>query len=61
MADIQINNQKEFFDKIILADNGVLIISVKPISSPIELSQSQYNFYKKVKLSEEGFLNVTEI
>lgn len=61
MPEIKIKNQREFFQNIQLADNGAVIISLESVSSSTDSAINQYNFFKNIILTEEGFLKVTSV
>lgn len=56
---MDINNQKEFFENIQLDENGnVRAVLVNSPTLPVEKGVNQYNFYKKVELTAEGYLKI---
>jgi len=55
---MNINNQKKFFQQIALDENGNIIIVVESKDNPINKGISQYNTFKKLKLTDEGYLTV---
>lgn len=57
---MNINNQKNFFQQIALDENGNMIIIVESKDNPIEKGVSQYNTFKKLRLTDDGYLTVYE-
>lgn len=55
---MDIKNRKEFFQNIFLDENGNLVIVLDSKTNPTEKGISQYNTYKKLTLTPEGFLKV---
>jgi hypothetical protein len=56
---MNVNNQKEFFENIQLDVNGNVIIVIESSpTSPIEKGVNQYNTFKKIQLTPEGYLKV---
>ena len=53
-------NQKEFFQKIALDDNGNVIMVIVPKVLPLEKGDNQYNTFKKLQLTPEGYLKIYE-
>jgi len=55
---MNIHNQKKFFQNIYLDDNGNMVIIVEDITNPTEKGVNQYNTFKKLCLTPEGYLKV---
>jgi hypothetical protein len=49
-------NAKSFFEKIVLDDNGNIVIVIENKINPIKKGISQYNTFKKLSLTQEGYL-----
>jgi len=58
MEDINIQNAYEFFKLITLDDEGRLIIQIGDGIDTQEKGLNQYYTYKKIKLTQEGYLKV---
>jgi hypothetical protein len=56
---MNVNNQKEFFENIQLDANGnVIVLLVPSPTSPVEKGVNQYNTFKKLELTAEGYLKI---
>tara|TARA_R110002153_G_scaffold24650_2_gene78548 strand:- start:389 stop:568 length:180 start_codon:yes stop_codon:yes gene_type:complete len=56
---MNVNNQKEFFENIQLDANGnVIVLLVPSPTSPVEKGVNQYNAFKKLELTAEGYLKI---
>lgn len=56
---MDVNNQKEFFENIQLDENGnVRAVLVSGPTLPVEKGVNQYNFFKKIELTTEGYLKI---
>jgi len=56
---MNVNNQKEFFENIQLDVNGnVIVVLVPSPTSPVEKGVNQYNAFKKLELTAEGYLKI---
>ena len=56
---MDINNQKEFYENIQLDENGnVMAVLVNSPTLPVEKGVNQYNFFKKIELTTEGYLKI---
>lgn len=57
--DMNVNNQKEFFENIQLDANGnVIAVLVNNPTLPVEKGVNQYNTFKKIELTTEGYLKI---
>ena len=54
------NNQKEFFENIALDANGNIIIVINTKNGDASKAINQYNFFKNITLTDDGYLNVYE-
>ena len=56
---MNVNNQKEFFENIQLDANGnVIAVLVASPTSTDEKGINQYNTFKKLELTAEGYLKI---
>lgn len=60
MADIQVINQRRFFQNIQLDDDGALKVEFVIAQLPVQKEGSQYKVFQKMVLTKEGFLKVIE-
>ena len=60
MADINVKNQFDFFKNIKLDDDGALKVELFDKKIPVTKEGSQYKVYKKIVLTEEGYLKIVE-
>lgn len=51
-------NQKEFFDKIYLTEEGNVVIIIEEESSPTDEDRNQYEVFNNICLTPEGYLKV---
>jgi len=49
-------NAKRFFEKIVLDNDGNIIIVIENRINPLKKGISQYNTFKKLSLTQEGYL-----
>lgn len=57
--DMNVNNQKEFFENIQLdVDGNVIAVLVPSPTTPVEKGVNQYNTFKKIELTTEGYLKI---
>ena len=53
---MNVNDQKRFFQNIELDENGNMIIQIEMKANPLEKGVNQYNTFKKLTLTTEGYL-----
>lgn len=49
-------NAKRFFENIVLDNNGNIVIIIENKVNPLKKGISQYNTFKKLSLTQEGYL-----
>lgn len=57
MGEHKAENQKKFYEEILLNDNGSVVLEVKSGVGENKM-KSQYEFFKKIKLTDDGKLCV---
>ncbi|QDP49152.1 MAG: hypothetical protein Unbinned706contig1001_31 [Prokaryotic dsDNA virus sp.] len=56
---MDVNNQKEFFENIQLdVDGNIRAVLVSGPTLPVEKGVNQYNTFKKLELTAEGYLKI---
>ena len=60
MPDLEINNQREFYDKIVLDENGFVVIELVTQTGAEVKPLNAKEFYKLVALNENGYLKIFE-
>jgi len=52
--DLEINNQKDFYDKVRINQDGELQTVVVPKTGEATVAENAYNFFKRIALDENG-------
>jgi len=60
MPDLEINNQREFYDKIVLDENGFVVIELVTQTGAENNPLNAKEFYEDVALNSEGYLKIFE-
>ena len=55
---MNIRDKKEFFQKIYLDENGNMRLIVESETGPTNKGSNQYNTFKQLQLTPEGYLKV---
>ena len=61
MADLEINNQKEFYEHVVVNEDGELITTFTPIMGTATTSLSANDFFTRISLNENGELRITNL
>ncbi len=55
---MKVTSQKKFFRDIALDENGNIIVYVEDQAGTAEKGENQYNTFKKLSITEEGYLKI---
>ena len=55
---MKVTSQKKFFRDIALDENGNIIVVIEDQAGTAEKGGSQYNTFKKLSITEEGYLKI---
>jgi len=55
---LEINNQKDFYENIVVEDNGSVLVDLTSKVGETTKSLNQYDFFQKVKLNDNGVLSI---
>ena len=61
MADLEINNQQEFYKHVRVNEDGKLITTYTPITGTATTSLSAHDFFTRIAISEDGELRITNL
>jgi len=61
MADLEINNQRQFFDKIVLDENGYVVVEFTAQAGDEVKPLNAREFYEQVALNEDGYLKLISV
>ena len=60
MADKEINNQKDFFQEIVLNENGELQVTLVARQGEFTSPEDAETFFKLIAIDENGHIKVTQ-
>lgn len=61
MADLEIDNQHDFFKTVKLDSNGSIKVWIKTKYPSLENPLNQYDFYNDIEITEDGLLKIVII
>lgn len=56
---MDVNNKRKFFQNIALDDSGNMIVVLEDKAGDVSNGVSQYNTFKKLQLTESGYLKTS--
>ena len=59
--DINTESQYDFFKDIVIANNGNIVAVLENLNGQVIKPNNQYEFLKRLKLTEEGYLKIVKI